>query len=151
MLNIYLKTEPDHLSVCYYNDFWFDRKFNEGNIKISQQHIDIIRKIDNVQYDERAGRIKSKFIPDCYIDITELSSGCKTALNVFSFPEHCFYIGECGKNALQEIFNFSKGNIYVKNFVVPPMIQRQVKIDDNTIIDNSEDLLEVFRNAFEGQ
>lgn len=146
MLKIHLNNISTD-NVCFYNDFWFDRKYNEGLIEITNKHIEIIKMIDNVSYDVKKQRITSKFVPNLDLDLTELSTGCKTALNILSFPEECFYIGGCGKNALEVIFSLDDGNAYIKDYMVPPLITKPISVD-NIIISSYKDLLKTFDKSF---
>ncbi len=54
----------------------------------------------------------------------KLSSGCKTALNVYQNPEVCFLLLECGKNFRDIILTYDRGCIeWISTF--------QSDVDDN--------------------
>lgn len=113
MLHVYLGKKPNMLHE--YNDGWFDINmqkidFNDSNIR------KIMKDIDNVDY---AGDLMfySKYNKRLAVSLTELSTGCKTAINVYAFPDELFTLAECGDNALNIIFGFKKGKVYVDYYI----------------------------------
>ena len=88
-----------------------------GDIRFDAAARKIIKEIDGVDYLD-GHRFISKY-DDVAVKVTELSTGCKTALNIYSFPEKIFYIGESGDNAKQTILGFSEGNAFVDYFFIP--------------------------------
>ena len=47
------------------------------------------------------------------VSVTELSTGCKTAINVVTFPDMVIDITGCGINAVEEIFKLDKGKVFI--------------------------------------
>lgn len=112
MLNIYL-TKPNN--VINLNDGYFSKyTFDLLEYELSKK---IVMNIDGV---ELTGdfKILSKFT-DGKVDLSKLSTGCKTALNIVSNTDKVFDIFECGPNAITEIYKTSIGNIYTKELILP--------------------------------
>ena len=81
------------------NDLYFN--LNTGNEEMTEKDINIIRKADN-----------AILTPDKHIQtkyglgtIRNLSSGCKTLLNIIKHPDKVVCVEECGPNILKMIFN----------------------------------------------
>lgn len=119
-LTLYLCQEeelPKEYSYIKFNDAYFDKYYTD--YKIDETAKNIIKSIDNVEYIGNH-RFKSKFEENAYIKLTELSTGCKTALNVYFNVDKIFSISGCGDNAFEEILKLRDGNInltYVKTAV----------------------------------
>jgi hypothetical protein len=45
--------------------------------------------------------------------LSYLSTGCKTVINTYLFPQYCINASECGNNALLELLKLDKGSIYM--------------------------------------
>ena len=80
MIDIYTK-KIDSSNWIIQNDLYFN--LNTGNEQMSQREIDLIQQID-----------KAKLTPDKHIEtkyglgtIRNLSSGCKTLLNIVKHPD----------------------------------------------------------------
>ena len=149
MLNIYLdKNNKRNKNVQYYNDAFFN--LYASKIDFNKSIIFIIKQIDGVEY---AGnnRVFSKFQSGTQIRVEELSTGCKTAINTYSFPGKIFYAGECGENALQVICNFNKGNILVTALFIPLPFTNNIRVVANNkeaIIKNNNELENILVNYF---
>lgn len=130
MLKIYLGNIDKHKEkYCKFNDAWFD-KYTDS-IDFEQQLIqNIIKSIDHVTYIGNY-RILSKFEKNLAIGVKELSTGCKTAINICSFPDKIFSVAECGDNALQTIFSCASGNIHMTAFVIPRQFHNQIEVNIN--------------------
>lgn len=137
MLKIYLGNMDVHKEkYCKYNDAWFD-KYTDS-IDFEQKFIqEIIMSIDHVAY-IGSHRVLSKFEENLAISVRELSTGCKTAINVCSFPDRIFSVAECGDNALQTIFNCADGNIHIPAFVIPRQFHNKIEVN----IDNEKHLIQ---------
>ncbi len=109
-LTLYIGSKQIESNIVKLNDVWFQNHIKE--IKYGKTEKAIVEYIDNVKY-AKDGKFKSKFIKDTLIDSLELSTGCKTALNIFTFPEKVFNLAECGNNALQLIMHMKKGKAYI--------------------------------------
>ena len=91
MIDIYTK-KTDSKDWILQNDLYFN--LNTGNEEMSQKEIDLIRQID-----------EAKLTPDKHIEtkyglgtIRNLSSGCKTLLNIVKHPDKVVNVEECGPN-----------------------------------------------------
>lgn len=79
MLNVYLGKKPN--SLRKYNDGWFD--INIGLIDFNNKEIHkIMKDIDDVEYASDL-RFFSKYNKNLAVSLTELSTGCKTAINIY--------------------------------------------------------------------
>lgn len=147
MLNIFLGKKPEGL--IDFNDGWFD--MNTDSIDFSNKEIrKIIKNIDGVEYADDL-RFFSKFKKNVQVDITELSTGCKTAINIYSFPDKIFNLAECGNNALEIIFNFKKGNGYVQYYIHPRNINNKVNVvipGKKVVINSDKQLHEIVKYIF---
>ena len=89
---IYRKDSKDWILQ---NDLYFN--LNTGNEEMSQNEINLIQQVD-----------EAKLTPDKHIEtkyglgtIRNLSSGCKTLLNIIKHPDKVVCIEECGPNVLK--------------------------------------------------
>lgn len=89
------------------NDLYFN--LNTGNEEMTEKDINIIRKADN-----------AILTPDKHIQtkyglgtIRNLSSGCKTLLNIIKHPDKVVCVEECGPNILKMIFKMDNIKIYM--------------------------------------
>lgn len=150
MLNIYIgKTNKD---IELYNDSWFN--INVSNIDFTNTQINnIIKHVDNTEY-VKNNKIKSKFIRGTLAHVNELSSGCKTVINVVSFQDKLFTIAECGNNAIKELFIQNIGNIYVPYGMVIPDLNININLIFNGKSYNISDRLKlstIINNYFRGK
>ena len=83
------------------NDLYFN--LNTANEEMSKNEVDLIQQID-----------KAKLTPDKHIEtkyglgtIRNLSSGCKTLLNIVKHPDKVVNVEECGPNDAEIRFNNS--------------------------------------------
>lgn len=116
MLNIYLNEEavPDGVDIDYYSEYVFR---NRGPIKFDKKMCDIVYKIDGAKFID-GNVFKDKF--GNTISANDLSTGCKTALNVYMDPDRVHCCWECGRNALREICLLDRGNIL--SLYAPPYL-----------------------------
>ena len=106
MINIYTE-KKDSGDWILHNDLYFN--LNTGNEKMSQNEIDLIQLVD-----------AAKLTPDKRIEtkyglgtIRNLSSGCKTLLNIVKHPNKVVSVEECGPNVLSIIFTMDNISIYM--------------------------------------
>ena len=106
MIDIYTEKE-DSKDWILQNDLYFN--LNTSNEKMSEKEIDLIRQVD-----------EAKLTPDKHIEtkyglgtIRNLSSGCKTLLNIVKHPEKVVCVEECGPNVLKIIFAMDNIKIYM--------------------------------------
>lgn len=89
------------------NDLYFN--LNTSNEEMSKEEIELIREVDD-----------AILTPDKHIEtkyglgtIRNLSSGCKTLLNIVKHPEKVICVEECGPNVLKKIFEMDNIKIYM--------------------------------------
>ena len=106
MIDIYTERK-DSKDWIFYNDLYFN--LNTGNEDMSQKEIDLIQQVD-----------EAKLTPDKHIEtkyglgtIRNLSSGCKTLLNIVKHPDKVVNVEECGPNVLRIIFTMDNIRIYM--------------------------------------
>ena len=112
MIRIYLKKEdiPDHWEMIEYNDAYFDIETCKHK-KISEFGKKFIPLIDGSEWIDKTS-IRSKF-NNREIGIENISTGCKTLLNIICNPDKIFNIMECGWNAVDEILKLEEGSVYM--------------------------------------
>lgn len=144
MLNIYIGKLNKELKSRYikFNDDWFD--MNVRNVKFdSDESKFLLRAIDRTHY---LGdyRIESSFREGLAVSVSELSSGCKTAINISTFNDKIFDLAECGNNALEAIAKLDDGNCYMSYFSLIEGLNKPVRIIGDSrkvlVVDNVEDL-----------
>ena len=116
MLNIYLY-KPQGSNVHIDNDLYFDT-VTISKIKTKEMLPivqDAIRTVDKCTLDETTMLTSGPFGEGA--SLTNLSTGCKTLLNVMLNENEIFFGSECGGNAKEELFNWGYGNIYILNGV----------------------------------
>ena len=114
------------------NDLYFN--LNTGNEEMTEKDINIIRKADN-----------AILTPDKHIQtkyglgtIRNLSSGCKTLLNIIKHPDRVVCVEECGPNILKMIFKMDNIKIYMSrpSFVDVPD-DAKIRFNGNDIVTGS--------------
>ena len=90
-----------------FNDLYFN--LITSNEEMLQRDIDMIWEIDH-----------AKLTPDKHIEtpygigtIRDLSSGCKTLLNIIKHPDKVVCVQECGPNVINMIFMMDNIKIYM--------------------------------------
>ncbi len=106
MIDIYTE-KRDSRDWILQNDLYFN--LHTGNEEMSQKERDFIQQVD-----------EAKLTPDKHIEtkyglgtIRNLSSGCKTLLNIVKHPDKVVSVEECGPNVLSIIFNMDNIKIYM--------------------------------------
>ena len=110
------------------NDLYFN--LNTSNEEMSQKEVDLIRQIDG-----------AKLTPDKHIEtkyglgtIRNLSSGCKTLLNIVKHSDKVVNV-ECGPNVLKIIFTMDNIKIYMSRptlFDIPD--DAEMRFNDSDIV-----------------
>lgn len=150
-LTLYLCQEaklPKDKNYIKFNDAYFNKYYTD--YKIDDKAKEIMKNIDGVEYKENH-RFCSKFEPNADIKLDELSTGCKTALNVYFNPNKIFTVAECGTNAIKEILNFPQGNIYFSFYTTIPDFTNSLKVVyDNNIkeVTDKYDLRDIMSKYF---
>ena len=105
---IYIYTEPQKENDwIMQNDLYFN--LNTGNQTFTDADKKAILKIDNARLTEE-NHIETKYGLGT---IRNLSSGCKTYLNIIKNPKHLVNVDECGANVLEMIFELEDIRIYM--------------------------------------
>lgn len=106
MIDIYTE-KIDSKDWIIKNDLFFN--LNTSNEEMSDNEVALIKQIDD-----------AKLTPDKHIEtkyglgtIRNLSSGCKTLLNIVKHPEKVVCVEECGPNVLKVIFAMDNIKIYM--------------------------------------
>ena len=128
MIDIYTERK-DSKDWIFYNDLYFN--LNTGNEDMSQKEIDLIQQVD-----------EAKLTPDKHIEtkyglgtIRNLSSGCKTLLNIVKHPDKVVNVEECGPNVLKIIFTMDNIKIYMSRptlFDIPD--DAKIRFNDSDIV-----------------
>lgn len=98
MISVYTNLPENDKDYVKYNDVFFDA--NTIGMKFSQKSLDAMKNIDNAVMIE-GRKIKTPF---GYGNLWNLSTGCKTVINILENPDLLFYTDECGTNAIEELF-----------------------------------------------
>ena len=111
MIDIYTERKGSK-DWIFYNDLYFN--LNTGNEDMSQKEIDLIQQVD-----------EAKLTPDKHIEtkyglgtIRNLSSGCKTLLNIVKHHDKVVNVEECGPNVLRIIFTMDNIKIYMSTLIM---------------------------------
>ncbi len=106
MIDIYTE-KKDSKDWIIKNDLFFN--LNTSNEEMTDKEIALIKQVDN-----------AKLTSDKHIEtkyglgtIRNLSSGCKTLLNIVKHPEKVVCVEECGPNVLKVIFTMDHIKIYM--------------------------------------
>src|SRR5574344_29188 len=106
MIDIYTE-KIDSKDWIIKNDLFFN--LNTSNEEMSDNEVALIKQIDD-----------AKLTPDKHIEtkyglgtIRNLSSGCKTLLNIVKHPDKVVCVEECGPNVLKIIFTMDNIKIYM--------------------------------------
>ena len=128
MITVYKKKEdiPKNSKLVELNDIYFNRNTSQ---KLDSQAKKIINEIDGAALCEKY-KIVSKFQKEV-LNIDRLSTGCKTALNIYYNPEIVFSIKECGDNAIDVIYDLQEGRIYSEYPVISFEISSVRAVDEN--------------------
>lgn len=146
MMEVYLAWTKSENSakVVEFNDGFFD----ENLLKINFDSDKIKSLISTIDHGEYIGEFKFiSRIGHVPISVTELSTGCKTAINIASFPDTIISITECGINAVEEIFKLDKGKVFIDSpTYIPYNKNKDIEVfkDGNKETMSLEDLNRLF-------
>lgn len=106
MIDIYTKKKVSDDWVLQ-NDLFFN--LNTANEEMTEQDVSLIQWVDGAKL------TTDKRIETIYGigTIRNLSSGCKTLLNIMKHPEKVISVEECGPNVLKLIFEMDQVKIYM--------------------------------------
>ena len=120
------------------NDIYFngikDRLVNmDDSIKRIMYEIDKSKYISGTTMMTRFGE---------YLDLKYLSTGCKTAINVYMNPNVLVYCVEAGDNAQELILKLSNGNVLIP---IVPSIHTDFKLNATLFMNGT---IRVYNNSF---
>lgn len=145
MITIFKNKRDIHQDKEYVelNDIFFNQ--NTAG-KLDGKAAKFIEQIDDSKLLSKY-KIRSRF-EDITLNTDQLSTGCKTVLNIFYYPDKVFCLKECGNNALEIVYGFEKGFVYSEYSMIPFDIEKVTvqTLNGNRIIDNYEDLKEWWEN-----
>lgn len=124
-------------NTIIFNDAFFDIKCSE--YLYDNKALELIQRIDQATLDINNFTINTPF---GYGNITNLSSGCKTILNILNNLDRVFSVDECEENVLDEIFLLNDITIYMsfpRNFKFRKGLQ--LCIDDKVTVSCFSDYL----------
>ena len=107
---------------------------NTSNEEMSQKEIDLIQQVDN-----------AKLTPDKHIEtkyglgtVRNLSSGCKTLLNIVKHPDKVVCVEECGPNVLKIIFAMNNIRIYMSRPTLTEIPDdAEIRFNDSEVVTGS--------------
>ncbi len=143
MIDIYTvkKDDPDWIIK---NDLFFN--LNTGNEELSERDTEIIKEIDDAELKDDK-RIQTKYGLGT---IRNLSSGCKTLLNIIKHPEKVVCVEECGPNVLKYIFSMDNIKIYMSRPTLTDISEdTQFRFNDNEIVTGSAGYNEWWSREYE--
>lgn len=131
MIDIYTE-KRDSKDWILQNDLYFN--LNTSNEEMSQKEIDLIQQVDN-----------AKLTPDKHIEtkyglgtVRNLSSGCKTLLNIVKHPDKVVCVEECGPNVLKIIFAMNNIRIYMSRPTLTEIPDdAEIRFNDSEVVAGS--------------
>ena len=131
MIDIYTE-KRDSKDWILQNDLYFN--LNTSNEEMSKKEIDLIQQVDN-----------AKLTPDKHIEtkyglgtIRNLSSGCKTLLNIVKHPDKVVCVEECGPNVLKIIFAMNNIRIYMSRPTLTEIPDdAEIRFNDSEVVTGS--------------
>lgn len=131
MIDIYTE-KRDFKDWILQNDLYFN--LNTSNEEMSQKEIDLIQQVDN-----------AKLTPDKHIEtkyglgtVRNLSSGCKTLLNIVKHPDKVVCVEECGPNVLKIIFAMNNIRIYMSRPTLTEIPDdAEIRFNDSEVVTGS--------------
>lgn len=134
---------PQDKEYIELNDIFFNQ--NTAG-KLDERAAWLIERIDDSKLLSKY-KIRSRF-DDTTLNVDRLSTGCKTVLNVFYYPDKVFCLKECGNNALEVLYGFEKGFVY-SEYAMIPFDMEKVEVQTSggkRVIDDYEELKEWWEN-----
>lgn len=128
MIDIYTE-KKDSKDWIFQNDLYFN--LNTGNEEMTQNEMNLIMQVDGAKL-TRDKRIETKYGLGT---IRNLSSGCKTLLNIIKNPDKVVCVEECGPNVLKIIFAMNNIKIYMSR---PTLVEipedLKIRFNDSDIV-----------------
>lgn len=145
MIDIYTE-KKDSKDWIIKNDLFFN--LNTSNEEMTDKEIALIQQVDN-----------AKLTSDKHIEtkyglgtIRNLSSGCKTLLNIVKHPEKVVCVEECGPNVLKVIFTMDHIKIYMSRPTLTEIPDNaKIRFNDSDVVTGSAGYNEWWRPAMKSQ
>lgn len=134
MIYVYTSEPRDVTDYVKMNDAFFN--VVTAGKTLSKLSKDLIFNIDHATLNEH-NRIETKYGLG---SLTNLSTGCKTAINVVENPDKLFCAFECGDNALNEIFKLPTAKIVLdRGCLLDIPITVEICVDDCIVLHGSKE------------
>ena len=105
---IYLYTQKQEIESWILQNDWYFNLYT-GNLAVTDDEKKIVERIDGAQISEDMHIITKYGLGT----IRNLSTGCKTYLNIVKNPEKVVSVEECGRNVLDILFQMDGIRIYM--------------------------------------
>ncbi|RHV93535.1 DUF4869 domain-containing protein [Clostridium sp. OF09-10] len=143
MIDIYTE-KKDSKDWIIKNDLFFN--LNTSNEEMTDKEIALIQQVDN-----------AKLTSDKHIEtkyglgtIRNLSSGCKTLLNIVKHPEKVVCVEECGPNVLKVIFTMDHIKIYMSRPTLTEIPDNaKIRFNDSDVVTGSAGYNEWWSKEYE--
>ena len=143
MIEIYTE-KKDSKDWIIKNDLFFN--LNTSNEEMTDKEIALIQQVDN-----------AKLTSDKHIEtkyglgtIRNLSSGCKTLLNIVKHPEKVVCVEECGPNVLKVIFTMDHIKIYMSRPTLTEIPDNaKIRFNDSDVVTGSAGYNEWWSKEYE--
>ncbi len=126
MLNVYVKREDigNGTEIIDSNDILFNYDLY-NNLQVSPLIKNIMKSIDKAEYLQGMD-MRSKF--GNITSMENLSTGCKTIINIVNHPEAIINCIECGDNVLHKILRYLKtGNVLFE--IIPSNVDMPINVN----------------------
>lgn len=128
MIDIYTE-KKDSKDWIIQNDLYFN--LNTGNEEMTEDEKELILQVD-----------EAKLTSDKHIEtryglgtIRNLSSGCKTLLNIVKHPDKVVCVEECGPNVLKIIFAMDNIKIYMSRPTLTDISEdAKIRFNDSDVV-----------------
>lgn len=110
-LNIYIdkKDIPKKSKIIKFNDIQFE--YDLDNMIVDKTIEKLMYDIDGSVYiPDGNGSMRTRY--GDLLKLNYLSTGCKTAINVYNHPDKIVDCIECGNNAFEYILSLKNGNVF---------------------------------------
>ena len=110
-LHFYLQKKdiPEGMEYVLNNSFFFLPSVLEDTPEVR----DVLREVENAEYTSPTFFTSHTFNLGA-VNISCLSTGTKTVLNIINHPDKCFDIRECGANAQTAILKLNRGHVLLE-------------------------------------
>lgn len=128
MIDIYTE-KRNSKNWIFQNDLYFN--LNTSNEEMSENEIKLIQQVDEARLTQDK-HIETKYGLGT---IRNLSSGCKTLLNIVKNPDKVVCVEECGPNVLRIIFAMDNIKIYMSRPTLADIPDNaEIRFNDSDIV-----------------